>query len=244
MREILADLVAEQQGLDQSLQRAPDRDWKQRVAPGGITVQDTIAVLAWGEQHAAGLLTGSISIDDLLADFGDLSTFEKAGVAEGKGKRPQEVIEWWRFARADVVDALSRMKTSDTVPWLDGKISAKTFATIRLADTWTHGIRILTSLEKEIIDTARLRHISWLGWATLPNAFASAGEEYESEIRVELGGPNYARWVFGSEDSTEVIRGPAGDWCRLVGGLTDDIGELAATGETAELALSIAGIYR
>jgi hypothetical protein len=49
MREILADLVAEQQGLDQSLQRAPDRDWRQRVATGGVTVQDTIAILASGE---------------------------------------------------------------------------------------------------------------------------------------------------------------------------------------------------
>ena len=71
MREILADLVAEQQGLDQSLQRAPDRDWRQRVAPGGVTVQDTIAILAWGEQHAARLITSKLTIDDLLADYGD-----------------------------------------------------------------------------------------------------------------------------------------------------------------------------
>jgi len=243
MREILADLVAEQQGLDQSLQRAPDRDWRQRVATGGVTVQDTIAILAWGEQHAARLITGKLSIDDLLADFGDLTTFEKAGVAEGKGKRPQEVIEWWRFARADVVDALSRMKPGQKVRWLDGKISARTFATIRLTDTWSHGLRILSCLDKEIVDTARLRHIAWLGWATLPHAFDAAGEDFE-DIRVELGGPNYARWVFGDEDADNVVRGPAGDWCRLVVGHTDVAGELSATGDLAELALEVAGIYR
>jgi uncharacterized protein (TIGR03084 family) len=243
MREILADLVAEQQGLDQSLQRAPDRDWRQRVAPGGVTVQDTIAILAWGEQHAARLITGKLSIDDLLADFGDLTTFEKAGVAEGKGKRPQEVIEWWRFARADVVDALSRMKPGQRVRWTDGRISARTFATIRLADTWAHGLEILTCLKKEIVDTPRLRHVAWLGWATLPHAFDAAGEEYD-DLRVELGGPGYARWVFGPDDADNVVRGPAGDWCRLVVAHTDDPGELTATGDIAELALEVAGIYR
>jgi uncharacterized protein (TIGR03084 family) len=243
MREILADLVAEQQGLDQSLQRAPDRDWRQRVSPGGVTVQDTIAILAWGEQHAARLVSGKLSIDDLLADYGDLTTFEKAGVAEAKGKRPQEVIEWWRFARADVVDALSKKKPGQKVRWMDGRIASKTFATIRLADTWAHGLRILTSLNKEIVETPRLRHVSWLGWATLPHAFDAAGEEYYP-IRVELGGPAYARWVFGDPDAEDVVRGPAGDWARLVVGHTDDPGELVATGEVAELALDVAGIYR
>lgn len=243
MREILADLVAEQQGLDQSLQRAPDRDWRQRVATGGVTVQDTIAILAWGEQHAARLITSKSSIDDLTAEYGDLTTFEKAGVAEGKGKRPQEVIEWWRFARADVVDALSRMKPGQKIRWLDGRITARTFATIRLADTWAHGLKILTCLGKEIVDTARLRHIAWLGWASLPHAFSAAGEDHQP-IRVELGGPNYARWVFGPETARNVVRGPAGDWCRLVVGHTGDQGELVATGDTAELALEVAGIYQ
>jgi uncharacterized protein (TIGR03084 family) len=242
MREILADLVAEQQSLDQSLQRAPDRDWKQRVA-GGVTVQDTIAILAWGEQHAARLVTGEIDMDDLLADFGDLETFEKAGVAEGKGHRPQEVIEMWRFARADVVDALSRMDEGDPVSWINGNISAQTFATIRLTDTWKHGMGILTALDKEIVDTARLRHVAWLGWASLPSAANAAGMEYPEEVRLELGGPSYARWVFGPEDADNVIRGPAVDWCRLAIRYTDDPGELTASGEIAAAALEFVDIY-
>lgn len=241
MREILADLVAEQQGLDQSLQRAPDRDWKVRVV-AGVTVQDTIAILAWGEQHAAAILTGAAKVGDLVATYGDRQAFERAGAAEGKGRRPQEIIEWWRFARADVVDALSRLKPSDQVPWIDGKVSAKTFATIRLADTWFHGLGILTSLKKEIVETGRLRHIAWLGWATLPHAFEVAGED-PVPIRVELAGPAYARWSFGPDEAPDVIRGPAGDWCRLAVGHTKDTGELTATGDGAARALEIAGIF-
>lgn len=244
MREILADLVAEEQGLDQSLQRAPDRDWKQKVGDRGWTVQDTIAYLWWAERHAANVLTGDVDPADAIAEHGGLEGFEQAGVAAADSKRPQEVIEQWRFARADVVDALSRLTANDRVRWLDGNISARTFATMRLADTWVHGLEILTALEKEIVDTPRLLHVAWLGWATLPNAFRKQGEEYPEEVRLELVGPGYARWVFGPEDSEHIIRGQASDWCRVAVGFVDaaDTDSLAATGELAEAALLLADI--
>ena len=239
MREILADLVAEQQGLDQSLQRAPDRDWKKKVGSRGWSAQDTIAYLWWAERHIARILTNEIKPPKVLKEYGSLEAFEQAGVENAKPKRPQEIIEQWRFARADVVDALSRMQGNDRIPWLNGKVSAQAFATMRLADTWTHGLEILTSLDKEITDTPRLRHIAWLGWATLPSAFKQASEKYPTPIRVELVGPGYARWVFGPEDSEEVIRGQASDWCRVVVGFVDaaDTNNLTATGDLAEAAL-------
>lgn len=244
MREILADLVAEQQGLDQSLQRAPDRSWKTKVGDRGWTVQDTIAYLWWTERHIAGVLADEVVPAKVVAEYGGVDGFEQAGVDSARGRRPQEVIEQWRFARADVVDALSRLGENDRIQWLDGNVSAQTFATMRLADTWAHGLEILTALDKEIIDTPRLIHIAWLGWATLPNAFAKAGEEYPEEVRVELVGPGYARWVFGPEDSEHIVRGQASDWCRVVVGFIDapDAENLSAQGTLAEAALRLADI--
>jgi len=244
MRGILADLVAEQQGLDQSLQRAPDRDWKKKVGERGWTAQDTIAYLWWAERHIAGVLTDEIVPKKTLDEHGTVENFEQAGVDNAKTKRPQEVIEQWRFARADVVDALSRLGENDRIQWLNGNVSAQTFATMRLADTWAHGLEILTALDKEIIDTPRIRHIAWLGWATLPNAFTKAGEEYSEVVRVELVGPGYERWVFGPEDAEHIIRGQASDWCRVVVGFMDaaETESLSATGELAEAALRNADI--
>jgi uncharacterized protein (TIGR03084 family) len=174
-----------------------------------------------------------------LAQHGSVEAFEQAGVDNAASKRPQEVIEQWRFARADVVDALSRLGENDRVAWLYGNISAQTFATLRLTDTWAHGLTILTALDKEIFDTPRLRHVAWLGWASLPTAFAKAGEEYPEEVRVELVGPGYARWVFGPEDAEHLIRGQASDWCRVVVGhfRPEDAETLTATGDLAEAAL-------
>ena len=245
MREILADLVAEQQALDQLLQRAPDRDWKTKTTATGWTVHDTISHLAWTEEHAKRAVHGDESITTDFASYGSVDAFNQVGVEKGRLLRHQAVIEWWRFARADVVDGLSRLQRGDRIPWVGASLSARTFATARLMETWAHGLDIQRALEREITDTPRLRHVSWLGWATLPWAFAQAGKEYHEPIRVELVGPSYARWIFGPEESEQVVKGLASDWCRVVVNRLDaaDAGNLTARGEVAEMALQVARTY-
>ena len=242
MREILADLVAEQQALDQMLQRAPDRDWRRATPAPGWSVQDTISHLAASEEHALRALQGYKKLKAEVAAAGGIDAYNQAGVDLGRTKRPQEVIEWWRHSRAAVVEALSRTPHSTRVTWYAGPMSARTFATTRLMETWAHGLDIVGALQREVADTARLRHVAWLGWKTLPFAFSRAGEKYPAPIRVELVGPSYARWVFGPEGSDQVVRGQAGDWCRLVVGRLPRarVGNLIAVGEVAATALRVA----
>jgi uncharacterized protein (TIGR03084 family) len=244
MREILADLVAEQQALDQMLQRAPERDWKRPTRAKGWTVQDTISHLAWSEDYSLYALQGDRKRLKEVTTPARLDGFNEQGVAAGRGKRPQEVIEWWRFSRAAVVDSLSRCMATDRVPWMVDDMSARTFATFRLMETWAHGLDIREALEREAEDTPRLRHIAWLGWATLPYAFSQAGEDYEEPIRIELTAPGYARWVFGPE-SDQLVKGTAGEWCRLVVRRldADEADSLTASGEVAETALRVARIF-
>lgn len=245
MREILADLVAEQQALDQLLQRAPDRDWKRPTPAAGWSVQDTISHLAASEEWALRSIAGERKLTAEIKAAGGVDGFNQAGVEAGRGKRPQEVIEWWRHSRAAVVEALSRTPPQTRILWYAGPLGARTFATARLMETWAHGLDIVAALEREVADTPRLRHIAWLGWKTLPYAFAQAGEKYREPIRVELVGPGYARWVFGPEGGDEVIRGQAGDWCRLVVRRLpkDRQRSLAASGPVAATALRVARAY-
>jgi uncharacterized protein (TIGR03084 family) len=126
MREILADLVAEQQALDQMLQRSPDRDWKRRTRSKGWTVHDTISHLAWSEDYAMHALQGDRKRLREAAESGGVDGFNEMGIKAGRGKRPQEVIEWWRFSRAAVVDSLSRRKPEERIPWYVGDMSART----------------------------------------------------------------------------------------------------------------------
>ncbi|MBM3695654.1 MAG: maleylpyruvate isomerase family mycothiol-dependent enzyme [Actinobacteria bacterium] len=245
MREILADLVAEQQALDQMLQRAPERDWKRPTPAAGWSVQDTISHLAATEESARRALSGDPGLRAEVEAAGGIDAYNRAGIEPGRSKRPQEVIEWWRHSRAAVVEILSRTSRQTRVAWYAGPMSARTFATTRLMETWAHGLDIVAALPREVADTARLRHIAWLGWKTLPYAFDRAGEAYPAPIRVELVGPGYARWVFGPEGSDQVVRGQAADWCRLVVRRLPAARphSLTAAGEVAATALRVARAY-
>ena len=256
MREILSDLVAEEQQLDQFLQSLSTREWKWKTPGVGWTIQDQVSYLAYVENFAAEVIAEGES--RIKAEkIKDIDEWFSRGPAEGLGQRHQEVIEWWRHGRADVVDALSRMLATDRIPWIYGDMSAKSFATMRLMETWAHGLDVKVAIleritplpedeleedeEDPLADTVRLRHIAWLGHKSLPFAFGEAGETFpEQGIRVELMGPKYAAWRFGPEDTDQVIRGMAGDWCRIVVQRQDASQTgLKAVGESAERALEI-----
>jgi len=260
MREILSDLVAEEQHLDQFLQGVPERAWRKPTPAPGWTILDQVSHLAHVESVAAEVLEQGA--DRLTREeIGDIDDWTARGVAMGRGKRYQEIIEWWRFGRADVVDALSRMEADERVPWIYGDMSAKSFATMRLMETWAHGLDIKAAMlgritplpgaeeddeiEDPLEDTLRLRHIAWLAQRALPFAFEQAGEEYpEQGIRVEVMGPKYQTWRFGPADTDQLIRGKAGDWCRVAVRRTDASDtELKAIGDHAEVALRVARTY-
>ena len=254
MREILSDLVAEQQALDQFLQRINERQWNLPTSAPGWSIKDTVSHLAHAEQFAAQVLAEGESV---VADLGmdNIDKWTEVGVKEGREKRYQQVIEWWRNSRADVVDALSRIEGNVRVPWISGDMSARAFATLRLMETWAHGLDIkdamdglLTFDEEEedpTADTPRIRHVAWLAHRMLPYAFAEAGEEFpETGIRLELMGPSYSRWVYGPEDAADVIKGLAGEWCRIaVHRLDSTATSLKTEGDNAETAIKVVRAY-
>ncbi len=254
MREILSDLVAEEQALDQFLQRINERQWTLPTSAPGWSIKDTVSHLAYTERFAAQVLAEGSSVTK-AAKIGDIDTWTAIGVKEGRQMRYQQVIEWWRNSRADVVDALSRIEGTDRVPWIAGDMSARAFGTLRLMETWAHGLDIKDAMEGLLTydeeeedptdDTSRMRHIAWLAHRMLPHAFSEAGEDFpEHGIRLELMGPSYARWVYGPEDAEDVIKGIAGEWCRIaVQRMDHGHTSLKAVGDSAEAALRIVRAY-
>ena len=236
MQEILSDLVAEQQALDQFLQRVPIREWKTKIPGQTWTIHDTVSYLAFGEELAHSALDGGPT-----GGTRSYAAAREMSATRGRVMRPQDVIEWWRHARAAVVDALSRLHETDTIVWFDDKVTAKAFASSRLADTWSHGLDIHAAMRADVEDTPRLRHIAWLGWETLPLAFSDAGETYSHPVRVEVITSSYAKWVFGPTDTDQLIKGRAAEWCRVVARRLD-AGEtsLQAFGDVARRALEVA----
>ena len=246
MREILSDLVAEQQQLDQFLQRINVRNWSTKTPAKGWDIRDTVSHLAHLEEYADNALSDG---GTRLAEVNDYATFDMftaVGVERGRSMRPQDVIEWWRLGRAKVVDALSRSNISDRVPWFYGDMSARMFATARLAETWAHGLDIHNAVgDEEFEDTDRLRHIIVLAQKTLPWAFEQAGLEYTSEVRLEGIGHMYAKYASGSDETDQLIRGPAGEICRIAVHRLDaaDAENVIIKGKVAEAALKVMRTY-
>ncbi len=246
MREILSDLVAEQQQLDQFLQRVNVRNWSTKTPAKGWDIRDTVSHLAHLEEYAHNALSeGGTRLGEIL-EYPSFDAFTDVGVKRGRSMRPQDVIEWWRLGRAKVVDALSRASIRDRVPWMYGDISARMFATARLAETWAHGLDIHEAVgDDEFEDTDRLRHIIVLAQKTLPWAFAQAGIEYTAEVRVEGIGQMYAKYASGPEDAEHLIRGPAGDLCRIAVQRLDPshVEGLLIKGDLAEAAVKVMRTY-
>ncbi len=242
MRDILSDLVAEQQFLDQSLQRIPIKVWDLKTPNKPWTVRDTIAHLADFEELGADAINGGERVKEWQS-APDLEASKKKAIKMGRAMRPQDVIEWWRGGRAKVVEPLSHMSGEDRISWIAGDMSARTFATFRLMETWMHGLDIYATLGIEVEDTPRIRHVCWLGWKTLAYAFKEAGEDYEP-VRVEVIGPGYSKWIYGPEETDQLIKGSASDWARIVvrRAKPKDT-RLKVTGEHAERAMQVARAY-
>ena len=243
VRDLLSDLVAEQQFLDQFLQKITQKDWERPTPAKGWSIRDTISHLADSAELAADALNGGNHIE-AYRSAPDLDALRQEAVKKGRKMRYQDVIEWWRGGRAKVVEPLSHMSPDKRIEWIAGDMSARTFATMRVMEDWAHGLDIYSAMKAQIEDTARIRHICFLGWKTLPYAFKMADMDY-SPVRVEVMGPGYAKWVYGPADTDQVIKGPAGEWARLSVRRIKrkDAKNLKTTGEVAETALDVVRAY-
>ena len=96
-------------------------------------------------------------------------------------------------------------------------MSAKSFLTARLMETWAHGTDIVDTLGATRPATDRLRHVAQLGYLTRAWSYGVRGDEVPvGEIRVELRGPSGGLWTWGPDDADEKVTGSAEEFCLVV----------------------------
>ena len=141
------------------------------------------------------------------------------------------------------VAALRAADPEQRLSWAAAPLKPRTLATTRLAEHWAHGLDITGPLGIDFPDTDRLRHICWLGHATLPYGFMVAGEE-PHEVFCELTAPSGTTWVFGRPEADSTISGPAGAFCRVgAHRVSPDESGLATTGPHGAAALRVLRNY-
>jgi uncharacterized protein (TIGR03084 family) len=211
--EIFDDLEAEEDALEAVLAGLSEADWERESAAAGWTVADTVLHLAQSEE-AVVLTTGSGQDYVDWHPFGDSVDSAMAARVEQERAGGEQVFARWREARRAALRGLRAADPGQPVRWVAAALKPRTLATTRLAEHWAHALDIVGPLGIDYPDTARLRHIAWLGWSTLPYAFALAGAE-PATVYCELTGPDGEVWRYGTPDADSTISGPAGAFCRV-----------------------------
>jgi len=212
---LLADVAAEEGALDAVLADLDPAAWATPTPAAGWDVRDSVAHLAFTEDLAMVALTDpdgfSVRRDALLAAEDDALL-----LGDGRRRSGAAVRDRWRAASAATLDRLAALGPRDRVLWFTGPISAMSFATARLMETWAHGQDVRDALGLDPAVSARLRHVADLGVRTRPFAYETRGRiPNPAPVRVELTGPDGARWVWG-DPADDHVRGAALDFCLVV----------------------------
>ncbi|MBD0691336.1 TIGR03084 family protein [Streptomyces sp. CBMA123] len=250
MHGLLADLRAESAVLDALVAELPAAGWASATPAEGWTVAHQIAHLAWTDDWTA---LAARAPEDFTASLGGRFTELLAagadpveeGAREGAAAEPAALLARWRAGREEVLAALAAAPADTRLPWFGPPMKPASMATARLMETWAHGQDVADALGVPREPTDRLRHIVHLGLRTLGFAFTAHGlPAPETPVRLELTAPDGDSWTFGPADATDLVTGPALDFCLLVTQRRhrDDLA-LAATGPVATAWLPIAQIF-
>ncbi|MGW0042784.1 TIGR03084 family metal-binding protein [Rhodococcus sp. NPDC003348] len=246
LETVVADLLAEGAGLDALVADLEVGGWRTATPAPGWTIAHQIGHLAWTDRAALLSVTDPDAFaESLTAAWANPTGFVDEG-AEAEARRPPaELLADWRAGRDALAKALAEVPAGSKLPWYGPPMSAMSMATARLMETWAHGQDVAAALGVVPERTDRLRSIAHLGVRT--RDFAYAVHELpppDTEFRVELVAPSGELWVWGPEDASQRVTGPAHDFCLLVTQRAhrDDLA-LTATGDDADTWLGIAQAF-
>jgi uncharacterized protein (TIGR03084 family) len=242
--DIFDDLESEQDRLDAILRSLDDPQWATESKCPGWSVSDVVLHLAQTEEGVLATLEGR----EAPIPVSDAATIDEAmaqWVEAQRGASAPEVHARWDAARRDAVKALRTADPDTPVGWAATPLKPKTLATTRLSEHWIHTLDVADPLGIEVPDNDNLRHIAWLAFRTLSFAFTRAGRDVPPPVRLELTSPSGELWVFGSEGAEVIVRGPAGDFCRIAARRLDpaDAPRVTASGERSAEVLELVRTY-
>ena len=241
---VFDDLSAEQERLAGILDGLDDAQWLSASGAAGWTIADVVLHLAQSEESVVVTTSGG----ELRAGPGRAAggTVDErvAALVAAERAAPDVVFARWQRARRAALDALRAADPDRPLAWVGAPVKPATLATTRLAEHWAHGLDITGPLGISFPDTARLRHIAWLAYRTLPYAFALAGEQ-PHPVRCALTAPGGTdTWRYGPPEADSAITGPAGAFCRVAAQrLAPGQSGLLATGPHGATALSLLRTY-
>jgi uncharacterized protein (TIGR03084 family) len=245
VKNICKDLKDEYDSLDAIVSGLDETGWETKTYFFDWTVKDEIAHIAFFDGTAKLSATYPEAFNEHVKALfsGQAEVVEQLNVL--KRMSYADLLEYWREARNTLVKALSLLGQKDRLPWYGPSMSAVSFATARLMETWAHGQDVVDILGIARPATDRLYHIAHLGNITYGWSFTNRQMEVPPvSVRVELHSPSGALWTWGPEKARDVIRGSALGFCLVVTQRRHYADtDLVITGEAAEKWMTVAQCF-
>jgi uncharacterized protein (TIGR03084 family) len=123
----------------------------------------------------------------------------------------------WRTLHEALVAALAALDPKARLAWYGPPMSARSFATARLMETWAHGQDVWDIVGRQRPQTPRLKHIAHLGATTFKWTFVNRKLDLPAFTPcVELVAPDGSVWTWNEGATEHWVRGSAQDFCLLV----------------------------
>jgi uncharacterized protein (TIGR03084 family) len=240
------DLVAESGTLRGVLAGLAAADWGLATPAAGWTITDQVTHLAYFDDVTRLSVTDpgrfAAEAGQLTADGDD---YPDRVAARFRDTPPADALAWYDRARAELTAAYRAADPSVRLPWFGPAMSLASSVTARLMETWAHSQDVFDTVGVTRVPTAALRHVADLGIRAQRYAYTVNGLAVPADpVRVELDGPDGARWTWGPPDAANRVTGTALDFCLLVTQRRHrDDTALEVTGDTARQWVSIAQAF-
>ncbi|EJL73754.1 TIGR03084 family protein [Variovorax sp. CF313] len=221
MRATCNDLLAEYQALDSLCATLSAEDWLRQGAFFGWSTWDQIAHLSFLDETAllsvtdpGAFVADARTLNRLLDSGQEISALarEKYGQLDGPA-----LLRVWRSRYELLVASLARLDAKARLNWYGPQMSARSFATARLMETWAHGQDVWDVMARHRVSGHRLKHIAHIGCTTFGWTFANRGMAVpEPAPWVDLQAPDGSRWTWGEMTSDNRVVGSAEDFCLVV----------------------------
>lgn len=197
MATICSDLQAELADLDDIVSGLDEAGWNTLTPAVGWRVRDQISHIGGTDRIAI------IAADDPTRFQSEILGLDPSVRAAFQQEQTQclsgaELLVWWRQGRETLIEIFWSLNPRSRIPWFGPAMSAVSFATARLMETWAHGQDVVDALGIERTATERLKHVAHIGVRARPFSYTVHQTEMPDEdIRVELISPAGALWTWG-----------------------------------------------
>ena len=215
------DLRDEYRDLDALCATLDPDQWHLRSAFYGWTPWDEVAHLCYFDETALQSVhdperfaVDAAGLSERIRQGEEISVIARSAYGHLDGAA---LLAHWRSRYQHLVDALAPLDPKFRLTWYGPPMSARSFATARLMETWAHGQDVWDVLRRRRPATPRLKHIAHLGVTTFGWTFANRGLPVPPiSLHVALATPYGDRWTWGDAASEHQVSGSAEDFCMLV----------------------------